>query len=53
VIKLIDLILLQFNPNRSRFAVPYDSTQGIPSGFYYISSLILLIIVIGVAKADL
>jgi len=51
MIILIYLIPGQMNPSRSGFAFPYDTTQGIPPGFYYISSTILLFIVLGVAKA--
>ena len=48
---LVYSILLQMNPGRSRFAFPYDTTQGVPKWFYFLSGTILLIVVIGVAKA--
>jgi len=47
------IILFQgtLNPGRSRFAAPYDSTQGVGAGFYWFAFFILLFIAIGVLKA--
>ena len=48
-----ELILLQqtLNPTKSTFAKTYDSTVGVGAGFYWVSSLFLLFLVLGVAKA--
>ena len=51
MIAIVLAILVQMNPNRSRFAYPYDTTQGVPKGFYYFSGAVLLIIALGVAKS--
>ena len=48
--KLI-IILQTLNPNRQRFAKPYDSTIGVGSGFGWFAGAILVFIVIGVIKA--
>ncbi|GHM99911.1 hypothetical protein WSM22_14010 [Cytophagales bacterium WSM2-2] len=46
------LILLQnLNPNRSKYAAPYDSTQGVGKGFYWFAITALFFLALIILKA--
>jgi hypothetical protein len=40
-----------FNPSKTRYATPYDSTQGVGAGFYLFGIAVLVLFVLGVLKA--
>jgi hypothetical protein len=40
-----------FHPYKSRYATPYDCTQGVGAGFYLLGIAVLMLLALGVLKA--